>query len=471
MSSITGYCSWCYKKTSHFLINKSLISRNSYKCSNCLNGTVICRYCSDFARGKPSPSMLSKKDLKILANLTNSWNNELCAVHDGSIANFDNLDLKIDDITDYKKIFIREKSDLLKLGKKAGLGVTGVLAVAGVVATSGGGAAPIAAALGKMGLLGATASGTAISSLSGAALTSASLAAIGGTVAAGTMIISASGLALGGVVGGVVANKYYSEDKSFEIRKLQSFDSERNVIFINGFTQENDTKFEDWLSSQNKYSPECNIYGVNWSSKTNMQLGTAFAGGVGKESAKNMVVKIAASGGKKAAKGLSPISWFLFLAELASNPWHTSMLRAAQAGVQLAEAISRTEGKKFTLVGHSLGCRVIYYALSALSTKKRIFISDVILLGGAVGKDDENGWSHALKAISGKLFNCHTNQDSVLKLLYQTANAGLSSPIGINKLELSNVKVTNINCDSFVESHMSWKKNYYTILKLIENQI
>lgn len=72
-----------------------------------------------------------------------------------------------------------------------------IAVVLGTVATGGVAfvAAPaIAAGLGTVGLLGTTASGTAISSLSGIALTNASLAAIGG----GTLAVGG-----GGIVGGV----------------------------------------------------------------------------------------------------------------------------------------------------------------------------------------------------------------------------------------------------------------------------
>lgn len=118
-------------------------------------------------------------------------------------------------------------------------------------------------------------------------------------------------------------------------------------------------------------------------------------------------------------------------------------------------------------MGHSLGCRVIYYALEALSTKNQKYINDVILLGGAVGRKDKEGWSKAISAINGKLYNCHSKQDMVLSKIYQTANAGLSSPIGIKPIELNHPQLSNVNCDDFVESHMTWKTHYEKILNKI----
>jgi pimeloyl-ACP methyl ester carboxylesterase len=143
------------------------------------------------------------------------------------------------------------------------------------------------------------------------------------------------------------------------------------------------------------------------------------------------------------------------------------MFRAARTGVQLAEAISRTTGQKFTLVGHSLGARVIYYALEALSTKDTLFVDNVILLGGAIGRKDKEGWERAANAVSGKIYNCFSEQDKILDVFYRTANAGLSDPIGVRPIDCGGEKIVNIDCSSFVESHMTWKEHYAHIHRLI----
>ena len=162
-----------------------------------------------------------------------------------------------------------------------------------------------------MGVLGAAGTGASISALSGAALTSASLAAIGGSVAAGTLIVTASGGALGGVVGGVLANKFHGDDESFSINKLRDVkESEANTIFINGFTQKNETDFHDWQAEQLFFGIKQTTYGVTWDSKSNASLGAAFAGGVGKQGAKIAFQAIAKKGGVKAAARLALLERF-----------------------------------------------------------------------------------------------------------------------------------------------------------------
>lgn len=486
MAKIKAYCSWCYEKTNHNQVVQNFLSRNTYQCEACKNGTLQCRYCSHMAKGTPSEETLEsiktgrlsdKKESAALrafgkakssfTKVDQSWNNELCAEHDGNIASFQSLSKRLADISEYETLFIREQLNLAKPAKHAAYAGVGIVGVAATLGT-GGGAGAVAAAMGNMGVLGAAGTGTAIAGLNGAALTSASLAAIGGSMATGTMIITASGGALGGVVGGVVANKFHGDDKSFAIKKLKDVKkSNEKTIFINGFTQKNETGFHDWQAEQLFAGLKHSTYGVTWDSKSNLKLGTAFAGGVGKKPAIALLAAIGKQGGVKAAKRLGPIGTVTLISDIMSNPWHSAMSRAAQAGAQLAECISRTDGQKFNLVGHSLGCRVIYYALSALGTKSNSYIDDVILLGGAVGKDDETGWMNALSTIDGKLYNCYSKQDMVLKRLYEIANAKLSKPIGYYPIPFANEKLINLDCTELVDSHMTWKNNYSDILKLI----
>ena len=62
-------------------------------------------------------------------------------------------------------------------------------------------------ALGAVGLLGTAGTGTAISTLSGAALTSASCAAVTGTIAGTTAVVTTTGAVVGGVAGAACGSK------------------------------------------------------------------------------------------------------------------------------------------------------------------------------------------------------------------------------------------------------------------------
>ena len=88
---------------------------------------------------------------------------------------------------------------------------------------------------------------------------------------------------------------------------------------------------------------------------------------------------------------ISAITWptsLLTLASLIDNPWGVCIRRSAEAGKQLAQVlIQRYHGRRpVTLIGFSLGARVIYYCLQELALKEGSagIVQDAILLGAPV---------------------------------------------------------------------------------------
>jgi hypothetical protein len=369
--------------------------------------------------------------------------------------------MQLEDIAQFKRIFERDSTDFVRVGKI----VCGTAAGALVVAPLAVLAAPgLAAALGSAGMLGAAGTGTAISTLSGAALTSASLAAIGGgAMAGGVAVVTAAGAALGAYQGGVVSNSYFGQIEHFGIQKLKA-GNKHAVIVVNGFlTQGSDTA--DWTHPLQKHFPRASWYHNDWESKTLRKLG-AFVLSAPKAAGLEMAKDILRKMPTKAAKKASPFKLATLAFDLIGNPWHVSMVKAQLTGVMLADAIARTPGWKFTLAGHSLGARVIHYALEALATKDKRFVENVYLLGGAVAGDRraDKEWERAAGAVKGRIFNCYSSEDAVLKYLYQGANGGLSTPIGLKQIHLEHDKIFNFDCSALVDSHMAWKPMFGEIL-------
>ena len=267
------YCSWCFQKTRHELVEQNYLRRNVYQCAACQNYTVQCRACDAMARGKPKAS--SAKGL--VAKQKEAWDNELCAEHDGLVPDFRLLNSKLDDLSTYRKIFKRRRLNLYKAGKIAG-GAVGGAVIAGTGAWI---AAPqIAAALGTTGILGSASTGTAISTLSGAALESASLAALGGGAASvgglgmagGVAFLGATGAALGAGKGAVVSNAYLGDVKDFDVKRVRSGRSP-SIIFVNGFLSQKVEDFSEWSAGVADYYGDRTQYGVPWESKSKYSLG------------------------------------------------------------------------------------------------------------------------------------------------------------------------------------------------------
>lgn len=453
------WCSWCHTKTNHKPVKKKILTRNEYKCVSCGNNTVQCRFCKNMATFKPANS----KKNGFISSIKENWASELCAEHDGTIADFQKLDLKLNDLSDYETIFRKAKLNLAKGGKLAGGMVAGVAVMCPLAYLAAPG---IASALGAAGLLGTASTGTAISTLSGAVLTSTSLAALGpGGVTGGMIFISASGAALGAANGAVISNNYFGAIKDFKITKIQN-GSGPALIFINGFLSQKNQDSSDWVKAVSKKYPSNPYYYVNWESSSLYKMGSLIGKGVGGAAFKKFITELMKRGSKSFVKKLNPLNWAQTVAELIGNPWHTSMLKASMTGILLADLIARTNNPEgYILMGHSLGSRVIYYLLCALSTKNISQIKDVYLLGGAVDRKDIKGWETAKKAVNGKIVNCYSNDDNTLKFLYKSANAFTSSPIGLGDIELSDNTIINKDVTPIISGHMQYKEKFNQILQ------
>lgn len=472
--SVTAWCSWCGNECVHHRVVERTVGRSTYSCSHCAFATVVCRYCSNMA--KAASLDVRNSDLeegpsgnRVSSFFKDNWTNELCSEHDGTTPDFSKATLKIADLSEF--------ADLMKPRQKNYYGLAKTTAVvAGGAAALGTGAifaAPgIAAAMGSAGLLGAAGSGAAISSLSGAALTSAAVAKLG---VGGLAIVSAAGAGLGGKTGFGIANSYLKDVPDFNFVQVQKGASDRrhSVIVVNGLLSEQDGKrineekwielTEDWASGLHGVHGDEDVWHLNWEAKNLIKFGKWISSARNGLAAKGISSAIA-MGSKRMAKGASIAGWALTASEYISNPWHSAMVNAEKTGVVLAEAISRTEGQTFTLMGHSLGARVVFFALMALATKKERYIKNVILMGGAVGRDNVESWCAAESALTGTLYNCHSANDGVLKFLYQSANLGLSRPAGLGPAVPT---AFNVNCTDFISGHTVWKKNLPKVMDRI----
>ncbi|MDN8617277.1 DUF726 domain-containing protein [Variovorax ginsengisoli] len=249
----------------------------------------------------------------------------------------------------------------------------------------------------------------------------------GAKVAGSRALMPFAPVAVAGVTSALEAtSSFVGGIKHFDIRKINP-GSKHGVIFVNGFLTEMNQDVGDWMSQLRPAFAGHTWYHLDWESGRAQSVG----------------------------KHLSVID----------NPWHASMIKARFAGEMLAIAIARTPGWTFTLMGHSLGARVIFHALMSLSHKSQRWVEDVYLLGGAVGggAKDQADWSRAIKSARGHIYNCHSKRDGVLKNLYRGANGWLSEPIGLSPIQARDLRIRNVDCTDLVGDHLAWKPNFSEI--------
>ena len=167
------------------------------------------------------------------------------------------------------------------------------------------------------------------------------------------------------------------------------------------------------------------------------------------------------------------LTWWIHLVltklgYLIDNPWSNALDRAKSAGLVLADVLIRRHlgVRPITLIGFSLGARVIFYALLELAKHKHFgIVQDVILLGATVTAPQRT-WLEVRSVISGRFVNCYARNDWVLNYLFRATAGSLNTVAGLRPL--NNVPgLENIDVTDKIAGHMS----YRTFMPLILDQL
>lgn len=139
--------------------------------------------------------------------------------------------------------------------------------------------------------------------------------------------------------------------------------------------------------------------------------------------------------------GLWPIG-LLRTASLLDHPFALAKTRADKAGKILADAlINKVQGERpVTLVGYSLGARVIYSCLLQLAEQKAFGLVESVVLMGAPTPSDFSSWRRIRAVVTGRLVNVYSADDYMLGFLYratavQSGIAGVQAVTGVNHVE------------------------------------
>src|SRR3954468_10766169 len=124
------------------------------------------------------------------------------------------------------------------------------------------------------------------------------------------------------------------------------------------------------------------------------------------------------------------------LSYLIDNPWAVSLDRATMAGLILADSlIDRNLGTRpVTLVGYSLGSRVIFSCLQELSRKGAYgLVQNVFIFGSpVVVKQDE--YLRARAVVSGRFVNGFNRNDWILGYLFRLTGGGIRRVAGLAEI-------------------------------------
>lgn len=152
------------------------------------------------------------------------------------------------------------------------------------------------------------------------------------------------------------------------------------------------------------------------------------------------------------------------------NPWDVCVNRSTKAGKRLADILrSRRQGKRpVSLIGFSLGARVIFYCLHELAQYDDTLgiISDVIMLGAPVTASEDQ-WRIISRIVSGNMINGYSSSDWLLKYLYRTSSAALKIA-GLQAVSLNDRRLKNIDLTPLVGGHLDYYKKIDEILNYVD---
>ncbi|KAJ3108158.1 hypothetical protein HDU97_002070 [Phlyctochytrium planicorne] len=170
--------------------------------------------------------------------------------------------------------------------------------------------------------------------------------------------------------------------------------------------------------------------------------------------------------------GLTGPMWVMKLTGWVDNPWGIGLARAKKAGLVLADTLLATPPphSPVTLLGFSLGARVIYYCLLELHRRKAFgLIEQAFMLGTPVLSTPQE-WHQISGVVSGRIVNGYLTNDWILGVMYRTsANQwrdvpGLRPVVTVGGIE-------NVCLDKIIGGHLEYRSGLPKILKHVGFEI
>jgi len=355
--------------------------------------------------------------------------------------------------------------------KKSRKWKVGLASVAGaaVIGVTGGLAAPLVAAgvgsvMGGLGL-GATAAAGYL-----------------GTVAGSTVLMGSLFGAYGGRMTGKMMDAYAREVEDFEFLPVHSNKKAAREDQRQGTTQACDYDhrlrvticISGWLTDKEEVvkpwrvlGTGAEVFALKYELKALLSLGNAMNGMVHSAAwgyAQKEVVQRTILANLAAA--LWPVG-LLKLSRVIDNPFSVAKGRAEKAGEVLADAlINRVQGERpVTLIGYSLGARVIYTCLMGLAKRKAFGLIENAVLIGAPTPSDTSDWRILRSVVVGRLVNVYSSNDYVLAFMYRTS-AIQFGVAGLQKIE-GLPSVENVDVSAEIDGHLRYRYLIGAILQKI----
>ncbi|PQE32980.1 duf726 domain-containing protein [Rutstroemia sp. NJR-2017a WRK4] len=356
----------------------------------------------------------------------------------------------------------KKRGEENKMARRWKVGLAGV-AGAAIVGVTGGLAAPLVAG----------ALGTVMGGLGLGATTAAGL--LGALAESGVIVGSLFG-AYGGRMTGQMMDAYAKEVSDFaflplrgsahpkQVKEIPPEDRRLRVtIGVSGWL----TQREDVITPWRVLGHQSEVFALRYELEALTKLGSSLESVV-KSAAWSVAKKeiISRTIFASLMTALWPIG-LLKVSKIIDNPFSVAKNRADKAGLVLADAlINKAQGERpVTLIGYSLGARLIYSCLMSLAERRAFGLVESVVLIGTPAPSDSAVWRAMRSVVSGRLVNVYSENDYILAFLYRTS----SIQYGVAGLqEAQDVKgIENVNVSEMVSGHLRYQYLVGSILEKI----
>ena len=249
-----------------------------------------------------------------------------------------------------------------------------------------------------------------------AGFTTIGVAGTGGFLAGagGTALITSGAVLTGGTIAVRASNRRTGAVQTFEYRPLHNNKRVNLIVTISGWMN---GKIDDVRLPYSTVDPIMgDMYSVLWEPQMLQSMGDTInilateALTQGLQQVLGATILVALMSALQLPIVLSKLSYLI------DNPWTVSMGRANAAGLILADSlIDRNLGARpITLVGFSLGARVIFAALRELANRGAYGLVENVYLFGSPIVANKDDYLLARTVVSGRFVNGYASNDWIL---------------------------------------------------------
>ncbi|BGP06509.1 hypothetical protein JCM10049v2_002331 [Rhodotorula toruloides] len=302
----------------------------------------------------------------------------------------------------------------------------------------------------------------------GAALTTVGVTGTSGFLAGagGAAIISSGATLTGATIGGKAMARRTRHVKTFDIQPLHNNKRVNLFITVPGFM--NGPRDDVRLPFSTIDPVVGDVLSVLWEPEMMGDTGNAL---------KILASEVLTQAGQQVLAAtvmtalMSALQWPMMLTKLSyliDNPWSNALDRARQAGAILADIlINRRLGvRPVSLVGFSLGARVIFFALVELAKANAFGVVQEVYLFGATVTASNKVWRQVRGIVAGRFVNGFAMNDWVLGYLFRATTGGLQTVAGLRPIEhvpdLENVDITHL-----LDGHTTYRSRMPKLLAYV----